>query len=591
MFRVLAALASFSASLSFANFPAENYDWLRSRVNEFWFNQVVGDCKERLAPLNIGEINLKPQAQCLRDPETVPSNNKVIKEVLSDLYFNEVLIESTKQNQCQFDFWNSLSTKASKATPAQSQANKKLIGQFESLRADLDVESQGAQKNKEAIKDPEAPTAQRKIVDQLVEAAYKIAKKEREIRNHMAQNPVLSSDPRKSSAQQINALAAELNVLETSYVFSEDQEVADFVKRDIVAKMNEAFKQGEEPNLEKLKQFFSEDPNEGFQSKVVERKLESIASEQQNYADIEGQYEGNYSFKVKAVQSGVGAKVLNDKLKQNVNFSHLQCQMESKYGTGEKISSAANTIVIAGVTLGFGGVSMALAKLSQIGMTSVRAARLAQALSTAVNSTISASEIAHGIVVSCREPHFSSKESTICERSRSAKEEGVYALIDSEIDHSSCLTDLGLAALSGFTAFKSAAKARQLKKEQQLVALGIKDKFSSLVSQIKADSGMDPKTKRELLTELNKAIRLSRSEAYPRKEFIAALAKDDAIDLAEALKQINGSGKDIGWGERVRNWISGKGLTKEEAEVMTDCLVEIPKKTSKCSLTQENSRS
>lgn len=569
----------------------ETYDWLRSSVNEFWYNQFVTDCNLFVPPLNTSILLSTESKSCSRTPSSVHLNRKFSRDLVSDIYFDEVLVESAKQNQCQFDYWSALSTKDSKAFDNQKNANQKLGTQFSPLKDDLKshpfsdrdkifptIEGETASQ--------QSQNAQKKIVDQLVDAAYKIAKKERELKYFLAQNPLYTTDPRKSPKAQVEKMQNELNVLESSFVFSEDNEVKSFVKYTLVEKIKESFAFGKEPNIQELKNFYLSDPKSNFQAQVVDRKLNSIANEQANYADIDGRYDDNYSFKVIAVQSGVGAKVLNDKVKQNSNFSRLQCEMDSKYGKGEQIASTANTAVIAGVTLAFGGSALLLGRLAQIGMTSQRAARLAQTISTFSNSAISGAEIAHGLVESCRQPHFQKKDSSICSRVKSVKEIGIGIQINSEIDHSDCLTDMGLAALSGAMGFKAAMKAKQLKRDQQLLQLGLKDRYNTLLANIKNDVKMTPAQKKQLASELDRSISISSLDNFPRQEFLNSLAKEDSADLLEALKQINNDTAGATWAERVKSWISSKRFNKKEAAELESCLIDGASKTSKCSLAE-----
>jgi hypothetical protein len=398
----------------------------------------------------------------------------------------------------------------------------------------------------------------------------------------MAVNTIYTPDPAKSSAAQVTKMHRELALIENSILFAEDPEVQYFVKLDLIGKIQEGFALGKEPDLKEMKEFFYSDKKSSFQARVVNRKMESISKEQKNYADIDGNYSGNYSFKVTAVQSGVGSKILNDSVNQNSNFLKLQCDMEPKYGQGEKIASTANTVVIAGVTFAFGGGAMLLGKLAQIWIASQRTVRVAQTISSFANTSISLSEITHGLVKTCRQPHFQNKDSSTCARLASVKEKGIDVQIDSEIDHSDCLTDLGLAAVSGATAFKAAAKAKQLKRDQQLLQLGLGDRYRNLKREIGLNPSLSPAQRKQLIAELDRSISLSNLDNFPRQEFINLLAKDEPEDLLQALTQINTSTAGSTWRERVKTWISTKGFNKQEADELEACLVDNASKTSNC---------
>jgi len=563
------------------------YDWLRSSVNEFWFNQFVGDCSKIASPIAISSLKELTPMSCSRKPSAIHVNGKLSKDLVSDIYFDEALVESAKQNQCQFDYWSALSTRDNEAYKMQTKANKKLAEQFDPLKGDL--KSHSFSDREKIFPDVEggsptqqATNAQRTIVNHLVEAAYKIAKKDQEIKQLSLPHLMFNNDPKVSTRVKVEKLQAELNVLETSFPFSEDQEVKNFVMYDLITKMNESFSIGQEPNLTELKNFFATDKRNGFQSKVVDQKLKSISQEQNEYADIDGKYDDNYGFKVTTVQSGIGARILNDKVKQNSNFSRLQCEMESKYGKGEKIANTANTVVVAGATIFFGGGALLLGRLAQVGITSQRAAKVAQVISTAANGTISTSQIVQGLVESCQQPHFFKKDSTICARVESVKTKGIGVQINSEIDHSDCLTDMGLAALSGAAAFKTAAKAKQLKRDQQLLQLGLRDKYSSLISDIRNNSMLNNTQKKQLISELDRSISLSSIDSFPRQEFLNSIAKEDPQDLLLALTQINNGTAGPTWKEKVRTWLSTKGFNKKEADELEACMVDNATKTSKC---------
>lgn len=574
----------------------EAYDWLRASVNEFWFNQFVGDCSKNTPPLNISNLGESVPVSCARNPSSIHLNRTLSKNLVADLYFDEALVESTKQNQCQFDYWSALSTRDSESYTAQKAANRKLAAQFEPLKQN--IKSHGYNERHKFFPETEgksatqhAASAQRKIVNQLVEAAYKIAKKDREIKHLALPHLMYNNDPKVSTRNKVEKLQSELAILENTFPFAEDQEVKNFVMYDLVNKMKESLSNGQEPNIAELKEFFATDNNSGFQSRVVERKLKSISKQQSDYADIDGKYDDNYSFKVATVQSGVGAKILNDRVKQNYNFSHLQCDMESKYGKGEKIANTANTVVIAGVTMAVGGGALLLGRLAQIGITSQRSARLAQAISTVTNTTLSASQIAQGLVESCKQPHFQKKDSTVCARVDSVKEKGIDIQINSEIDHSDCLTDMGLAALSGAVAFKAAMKGKQLKQDQQILQLGLRERYDSLTTQIKNTHTLTPTQKKQLIAELDRSISLSSLDSFPRQEFLNSLAKDDPEDLFLVLSQINNGAAGTTWREKVKAWLSTKGFNKKEADELEACMVDNAAKTSKCLSTETAAKS
>ncbi len=566
----------------------QTYDWLRSNVNQFWFNQFVGNCKDNYNS-TIGEPGPGLAGEtCPRATISANMNQSLSSKVMTNIYFDQALIEQSKQNQCQFDYWSALNTRDQSAYSEQDKANKKIESQFPGLKGRIkshqfkDRNSVFPTHADASPLENDATTAQKKIVDSLVESAVKIAEKQRELKFFLAQNPLFPVDPKLNPKTTVDRLNNEIAVLENSFVFAEDSEVAGFVKYNIVGKINEDYHLGKAPDKDKLKDFFYKDKSFNFQAQVVDRKLKKISSEQKSYSEIDGNYNDAYRFKVATVQSSVGSKILNEKANQNPSFAKVQCDLDAKYGKGEEIASIANSVVVGGVTIFFGGATLMLGKLAQLGLATQRAVRIGQIISSVVNTSISAGEAVKSIIESCAEPKFQKKDSSICSRVDSLKTDGLSLEITAELDHSSCLTDIGLAALTGAAAFRSAVTANRLKRDHQLISMGIRDRYSKLVGQIKIDSRMLPADRTRLLSELERSVSLSSVNGFPRKEFIESLAKENPQDLMEALKQINGNVSGKSWAEKLKLWISSKGLSKEDAKDLESCMVDGASKTSSC---------
>lgn len=571
--------------LSFLVFKSEaqTYDWLRSSVNEFWYNQFAEKCSSSSFAGGNGT--------CSKSEDSPKINQNLSKDLLTKSYFDEALKEQSIQNQCQFTYWSRLKTDDNSAFKDQDEANKKLNVQFPELQNKLKSISPSNRSidskptNNNSIK--EAQEAQKRIVDKLVESSFQIAQKERELNFIKASNPVFSADPTLSPKLKIEKLTNEIAVLENSLLFSEDPEVSSFVKFKIIKKIHNTYASGKNPDLNELKKYFYEDNSDSFQSQVVNRKLISISEEQVKYSKINGMYDKDYYFKVATVQSGIGANILNRKVNQNSQFAQIQCDLDSKYGKGEKISSIANSVVIGGVTIFFGGAALMLSRLAQIGIATQRAAKLGQVISSVANTSISTTEVVKSIVDSCS-PHYQKMESSICSRVENQKNNGIDLELTSQINHSECLTDLGLAALSGTVALNNFSQARKLKRDQQIAILGISQKYNSLIESIKSDTRLSKKERKQLLSELDRSISFSTIENFPRKEFLESIAKENPQDLHQALKEINNSVKVPDWKTRVRNWISEKNFKKEDADELEKCLVDTNTQTSSCSALKNN---
>ncbi|MBN8535869.1 MAG: hypothetical protein J0M15_02360 [Deltaproteobacteria bacterium] len=571
--------------LSFLVFKSEaqTYDWLRSSVNEFWYNQFAEKCASSSFAGGNGT--------CSKSEDSSQINQNLSKDLLTKSYFDEALKEQSIQNQCQFTYWSRLNTDDNSAFKDQDEANKKLNVQFPELQNKLksispsnrNIDSKPTNNN--SIK--EAQEAQKRIVDKLVESSFQIAQKERELNFIKASNPVFSADPTLSPKLKIEKLTNEIAVLENSLLFSEDPEVSSFVKFKIIKKIHNTYASGKNPDLNELKKYFYEDNSDSFQSQVVNRKLISISEEQVKFSKINGMYDKDYYFKVATIQSGIGANILNRKVNQNSQFAQIQCDLDSKYGKGEKISSIANSVVIGGVTIFFGGAALMLSRLAQIGIATQRAAKLGHVISSVANTSISTTEVVKSIVDSCS-PHYQKMESSICSRVENQKNNGIDLELTSQINHSECLTDLGLAALSGTVALNNFSQARKLKRDQQIAILGISQKYNSLIESIKSDTRLNAKERKQLLSELDRSISFSKIENFPRKEFLESIAKENPQDLHQALKEINNSVKGPDWKTRARNWISEKKFKKEDADELEKCLVDTNTQTSSCSALKNN---
>lgn len=571
--------------LSFFIFKSEaqTYDWLRSSVNEFWYNQFTKKCASSSVVSSAGT--------CSKSEDSAQINQFLSKELLTKSYFDEALKEQTIQNQCQFDYWSRLNTEDHLAFKDQDGANKKLHKQFPEIKNKLKSDSR-SNRNYDSMSTNSSPKeqaqkAQKRIVDKLVESSFQIAQKERELNLIKASNPVFSADPTLSPKLKIEKLTNEIAVLENSLLFSEDPEVSSFVKFKIIKKIHNTYASGKNPDLDELKKYFYEDKSDSFQSQVVNRKLKSISEEQIKYSEIDGRYDKDYHFKVATVQSGIGSNILNRMVNQNSQFAQIQCDLDSKYGKGEKISSIANSVVIGGVTIFFGGAALMLSRLAQIGIATQRAAKLAQVISSVANTSISTTEVVKSIVDSCS-PHYQKLESSICSRVDNQKNEGIDHELTSEINHSECLTDLGLAALSGTLALKTYSQARKLKRDQQIANLGIANQYNSLIESIKSDTRLTNKERKQLLSELDRSISLSTVENFPRKDFIESLAKENPQELNNALKEINNSVNGSDWKTKVRNWISEKKFKTDDAKELENCMVDTNTKTSSCSALTKN---
>lgn len=554
--------------LLFSLAHANSYDWIKTRVNSFWYNQYFEKCSPDLSNKSI-----KPLSADTTHCSRLSLLNNDTPELSTDLkeatFFDAALNDQALENQCQFDYWSRLSIKKTpEADNMQKQANQKLRSQFGNLKNNLKDFSSSTQN------DDSAKEVQKQIVAELTEQSLKIAELRRQINQIAVTNPIFSGPANNKSKDKILQMENQIKVIESSMIFSEDQTVKDYVMATILPKINDYYKIGQKPNLSELKEYFLNDESESFQKRVVDTKLKSASQQQMNYAEIDGNYKNNYNFKVQSIQNGAGARLLNKSDNQNNDFSSLQCELESKYGKGEKAADMTNTAIISGVTVAFGGATFMLAKLSQIGMVSLRAAKLASSLSSAVNGTISASMLAEGIANACFENQFAKTNQAICARSEDQVQMGLKAQLTSEMTQSSCLRDLGFAALAGAVSYKSYVNYQKLQREKQLIDLGAKTKYDEIISSLNQNTELAKSDKTKIINELNKSVKFSSQEGFPRDSFIQAMAKDNPEDLYMALKQINNEQSGKTWAEKVKKWLERNGVKGQDAKEMEACLID-----------------
>lgn len=547
---------------------ANSYDWIKTRVNTFWYNQYFERCTPDSSNKNL-KFTPTSTTHCSRLTLIENETPELSSELKEATFFDAALNDQALENQCQFDYWNRLSIKQpSENESVQKLANQKLRSQFTNLKTNLKDFTDPTQ-NEESTKE-----AQKQIIAQLTEQSLQIAGLRREINKIAATNPIFSGSPNNKSKDKILQLENQIKVIESSMIFSEDQTVKDYITMTILPKINDYYKVGKQPNLAELQDYFLNDNSESFQKRVVEVKLKSTSQQQATYAKIDGNYKDNYNFKVQSIQNGAGARMLQKNENQNNEFSSLQCELESKYGKGEKAADATNTAIISGVTVFFGGATFALAKLSQVGMVSLRAAKLASSLSSAVSGTISATMLAEGITNACFENQFGKTDQAICSRSEEQTQKGLKEQIASEVVQSKCLRDLGLAALAGIVSYKSFVNAQRLQRENQLIDLGVKSKYDEIISNLNKNTDLAKSDKTKIINELNKSVKFSTQEGFPRDGFIQAMAKDNPEDLYMALKQINNEQAGKTWPEKVKKWLERNGIKGQDAKEMEACLID-----------------
>lgn len=556
---------------------ANTYDWVKTHVNKFWYDQYFEKCNPTSTNQS-SKFTPSSTSHCSRLSPIQNETPELISELKEATFFDAALGDQALTNQCEFDYWSRLSTtKNVEANNLQIQANQKLRSQFKNLKTQL--------KNfPESTKNVESSTeAQIQIINELTIQSLKIAELRKEINNIAATSPVFSLTRDTTAKEKILQIENQIKVIESSMLFSEDQTIKDYINAVILPKINDYYKMGKQPDLEELKNYFLTDATDSFQKRVVETKLKSSSNQQMNYAKIDGNYKDNYKFKVQSVQSGAGSRLLNQSVNQNTEFSSLQCELESKYGKGEQVADTTNTIIISGITAAFGGASFAMAKLSQIGIVSLRAAKLASTLSLTVNGTISATMLAEGITDACFENQFGQSGQTMCSRSEDQLKKSPKNQISAEVAQSNCLKDLGLSAIAGIVSYKSFVNYKKLQKEKQLMDLGMKSKYEEIISNLHNNAELAKSDRNKIITELNKSIKISSQEGFPKDSFIQAMAKDNPEDLYMALKQINSDQSGKTWAEKVKKWLERNGLKGKEAKEMESCLIDQgPKVVSFC---------
>lgn len=557
------------------------YDWLKTHVNQFWYNQYFKKCPPGVESKDLKRPNStnsntsifskenSTTAHCSRISLFENSFSEINQEIKEALFFDQALNDQALQNQCHYNYWNRLSvTDTPEAEKNQKTANAQLRTQFGNLKSNL-KDFPGSENLPKGSK-----AAQTQIITQLTEQSIKIAELRREINQLAATNSVYSATGDSKSKEKIINLENQIKILESSMLYSEDQTVKGYVTAIILPKINNYYKTGKKINTAELVDYFLNDPVENFQKSVIESKLKSISEKQMSYAKINGKYNDNYNFKVQSIQDGAGARILNMAQNQNTDFSSIQCDLEAKYGKGEKAASNTNTAIISGVTVMFGGASFALARLSQIGMVSLRAAKLASTISSATNSAISAGMLSEGILNACFENQFTKNDHSICARADEQTQRGISEQLASEISQSDCLRDLGLSALAGLTSYKTFLNYKKIQREKQLADLGLKTRFDQIILNLNQNTELSSPNRAKIIAEINKSLKYSNQNGFPRDSFIQAMTKESPEDLYMALKQINSEHSGKTWTEKVIKWLERNGVKGTEAEELKACLID-----------------
>jgi hypothetical protein len=148
-----------------------------------------------------------------------------------------------------------------------------------------------------------------------------------------------------------------------------------------------------------------------------------------------------------------------------------------------------------------------------------------------------------------------------------------------------------LSALSGAFALKTAVNARRLKRQENILQLGIQDRYRNLTASIRNNVNLSDAQRKALIKELDNSIMISNGEGFPREAFLSILAKEDTEDLLSALKQINTEAGGATWVEKTKIWIEKKKLPKNEADELEACLIDGPTRTTECSSVSKNPKS
>lgn len=545
-------------------------DNIRASTNKFWYEAVVNKC-EGLPKAFSTETTTCTKLKAQQRSQF----SELSQELQEKVFFDAVLGDMATKNQCEYEAIQAMSVTPRSSDSQFTRANAEILQFLGKDASALRVVPVGKASAKRMAK---AQEAQKKLVSKYIEKARDIVDREKQLERLRA---VRSDDPQFA---QVIQLSREIENIKNSIPYGDKSAAQDFFK-SIYDTLKYDRMQGAKTSPEELISRFTGTGDQSFQKQVVEKGLRNAIASQQDMAATKGNYTNQHGFKVKAFEEGHAERFLFGNAgtpEQLRNFAGMHCELQAKYGIGSEISSLSNNLVVGAATAGLGGGSFLLARLARVGVVSRRAEAIYSGISAGTNGTLSAAEFAHSIVTSCFDNAAGAAVYDSCKVQKDIETSGISEFADKEISNMDCVSSLGMAALSGVTAFKQAQRTRQLRFENQLEKAGVLDSYQKASSRIQS-SDLPVGYKSKIDKELKTALKSVKADGAPNPQLMEALAQEDPDTLYSMLKQINEANPELSWAAKVRAWVKAKQVPSEEQLEIEACLIQTgSQKTTTC---------
>ncbi len=568
----------FATLTSFQALSLEAFDLFKGQVNQFWYHRLIDDCSnqktEEASILKPEEVkaylgkNMNCSNQSKLTAELIRNSNES-KEIL---FFNSLVQENAKQNECRVDFWQSLNKQNKVSENDMIRSNKELISEFPNLASDLKkTKAQVVEEKSEAKRRESARSAQEKIIDDMISKAQQIAQKTLELKSYGQASRVYSVDPKNSTKEKVFKLQLEIENLENSLPLSFSENVKNYFKIQILNPFLESQKTGKQPNLTELKAKALSDSSYSFQKQVIEREINQSFSDQKDLASIKGQYNDQHNFKTSTFDAGNAQKLLYNDPNSSL-FKPIACSLEAKYGKGAEVSNTANSLIVGGVTLIVGGAEIAVARLANLGIVSQRGLRGFQIISAVTKGSMSSLQVAKTVMETCFGNNYHIQNENYCQRTDLTSAQSIEHFVNKDIENAECVLALGTAAISGASAFNSAVKARKIAKQLAELESEMKGTFSKAFDTINLNTSLKTDRRKQIKDELAKSLKFFSKVSSPNPKLIQALSQDDPEALFSMLKEINDQKVGTSWLEKVKRWLASKSLNQKERNELEVCL-------------------
>ncbi len=537
----------------------EGFDWLRGKVNESWYNAVIGKCENR-------EPQRLTKAECEQKKRV---GDEAFRQIEEKVFFDHIVKYQAVQNRCAHDYWRSLATDFTEDPNVDwPQARAELLRQHPELGDQL--MPKGLRKIEEARK------AQNLILQNMIESAWKLQDLRERLKPLIEvkgrRNPEISyKDPVKAKA-----IMDEIEIVKASVPMAGNRDGQFYFNFEVTNALARDPKLRQRPIAEVI-ETLQKNPKTNFQERVVKPQMQQLIAEQKKLADMRGIYSNQHTFKTTAFESGVAGELLlgasgGIAMTAKKDFSHMYCRLDSRYGMGSEISTFSHTLLATGLTAGVGGGAFLLGRLAQMGVVSVTSARIAAIVSTSISVPAAAGEVAYAIAESCGGKNFDLNKNSICSSVKAIQSRGVTSVVKDDIATATCALNIGIAALGGTVALKSFIASRRLGELEIASNLGVGERYAETLARVRARRDLSPTQRKKIENEMARAVRSFRADGRPSSEFLNALGTEDPIALERMLSQINGVNKPT-WREKINEWMRRLGLKGKEKQELEACLL------------------